>query len=81
MRWRAWAALCSAAVVSCAGGGTSEPRKPFSPAPTAGEERAVDIATDAYIYGYSLVTTEVTRVQMSQRRQGRRAARADEPVP
>jgi len=65
MRWRAWAAFCSAAVVSCAGGGTSEPRKPFTPAPTAGEERAVDIATDAYIYGYSLVTTEVTRVQMS----------------
>ena len=25
----------------------------------------VDIATDAYIYGYSLITTEVTRVQMS----------------
>ena len=26
---------------------------------------AVEIATDAYIYGYSLVTTDVTRVQMS----------------
>jgi len=64
MRWRAWAALSAAMVVSCAGGGTSQPRKPFSP-PTAGEERAVDIATDAYIYGYSLITTEVTRVQMS----------------
>jgi hypothetical protein len=28
-------------------------------------EEARDIAVDAYIYGYSLVTTEVTRVQMS----------------
>ncbi len=26
---------------------------------------AVEIATDAYVYGYSLITTEVTRVQMS----------------
>ena len=26
---------------------------------------AVDIATDAYVYGYSLVTTDVTRIQMS----------------
>jgi hypothetical protein len=29
------------------------------------DKEAVDIATDAYIYGYSLITTEVTRVQMS----------------
>lgn len=28
-------------------------------------EEAVAIATDAYVYGYSLVTTDVTRVQMS----------------
>jgi hypothetical protein len=28
-------------------------------------KEAVDIATDAYIYGYSLVTTDVTRVQMT----------------
>ena len=26
---------------------------------------AQQIATDAYVYGYSLITTEVTRVQMS----------------
>ena len=26
---------------------------------------ALSIATDAYVYGYSLITTEVTRVQMS----------------
>ena len=30
---------------------------------TSAEAR--QIATDAYIYGYSLITTEVTRVQMS----------------
>lgn len=29
------------------------------------ETDAVAIATDAYIYGYSLITTEITRVQMS----------------
>jgi len=28
-------------------------------------KEAVDIATDAYVYGYSLVTTDVTRVQMT----------------
>lgn len=28
-------------------------------------DEAKEIATDAYIYGYSLITTEVTRVQMS----------------
>ena len=28
-------------------------------------EEAQDIAVDAYIYGYSLITTGVTRVQMS----------------
>ena len=30
---------------------------------TAAQNDAVQIATDAYIYGYSLITTEVTRVQ------------------
>lgn len=29
------------------------------------DKEAIEIATDAYLYGYSLVTTEVTRVQMS----------------
>ena len=33
-------------------------------APVAPKE-AVEIATDAYVYGYSLVTTDVTRIQMS----------------
>jgi hypothetical protein len=28
-------------------------------------QEAIEIATDAYVYGYSLITTEVTRVQMS----------------
>lgn len=35
------------------------------PAPALTTEEAVQIATDAYVYGYSLMTTEVTRVQMS----------------
>ncbi len=30
-----------------------------------GEKETIEIATDAYIYGYSLITTEVTRVQMT----------------
>jgi len=30
-----------------------------------GKDEALAIATDAYIYGYSLITTEVTRVQMT----------------
>ena len=29
------------------------------------EKEAVEIATEAYVYGYSLITTEVTRVQMT----------------
>lgn len=29
------------------------------------EADAVEIATDAYVYGYSLITTEVTRIQMT----------------
>ena len=37
--------------------------------PTAGTQPSADealsIATDAYVYGYSLITTEVTRVQMT----------------
>src|SRR5215471_3604348 len=32
---------------------------------TANVKEAVEIATDAYVYGYSLVTTDVTRIQMS----------------
>jgi hypothetical protein len=36
-----------------------------SAADSAKVAEAVDIATDAYIYGYSLVTTDVTRIQMS----------------
>jgi len=41
-----------------------------SPSPVRGQDKlnekeAVEIATEAYIYGYSLITTEVTRVQMS----------------
>jgi len=34
-------------------------------ADAAAPKEAVDIATDAYVYGYSLLTTDVTRIQMS----------------
>jgi hypothetical protein len=37
----------------------------LSEMPPVAQSEAVRIATDAYIYGYSLITTEVTRVQMS----------------
>src|SRR5262245_51608375 len=51
-------------------------KKPAAPAADATKEKtsaeadakvkeAVEIATDAYVYGYSLITTDVTRVQMS----------------
>src|SRR5262245_5736903 len=29
------------------------------------EKEAAEIATDAYVYGYSLITTDVTRMQMT----------------
>ena len=38
--------------------------KPIATAEPSADE-ALSIATDAYVYGYSLITTEVTRVQMS----------------
>ena len=39
--------------------------QPATAATSAAVKEAVDIATDAYVYGYSLVTTDVTRIQMS----------------
>jgi hypothetical protein len=38
---------------------------PLAASAGVSNEEAVDIATDAYVYGYSLVTTDVTRIQMS----------------
>jgi len=39
---------------------------PSSPAQdSVSQQQAVEIATDAYVYGYSLATTDVTRIQMS----------------
>ena len=61
----AWFVGLGLGIAGCAGTGSDQaPRKPFS-GPSSGEDRAVDIATDAYVYGYSLITTEVTRVQMT----------------
>jgi hypothetical protein len=41
------------------------PAAQISETPLAEASNAAQIAMDAYIYGYSLITTEVTRVQMS----------------
>jgi len=45
--------------------GKAESQTAGQQATTLGAEEAASIATDAYVYGYSLLTTEVTRVQMS----------------
>ncbi len=39
--------------------------KPAEPAANAGLEEALSIATDAYIYGYPLVTMDMTRKQFT----------------
>lgn len=55
-------ANCLAAVAAFCllfGGTSARAAEPLTPA------QARAIATDAYIYGYSLITTEVTRVQMT----------------
>ncbi len=61
LRRTALLAILTLSITACAtsmgGGGSDEPTK--------SAKAAVDVATDAYIYGYSLVTTDVTRVQMS----------------
>ncbi|HEX5067911.1 MAG TPA: DUF1254 domain-containing protein [Myxococcota bacterium] len=50
-------------VVACA---TSEPHEPgVVPVRDVGVHEASEIAMQAYIYGYSLITSEITRVQMS----------------
>jgi hypothetical protein len=54
----------SAALLACLCG-CSKGNNTASEAQGAGVEEAVSTATDAYVYGYSLITTEVTRVQMS----------------
>src|SRR5262245_64783474 len=50
-------AVCAALAVA--------PFAATSHADTLPVQEAVSIATDAYVYGYSLVTTDVTRIQMS----------------
>src|SRR5208337_3545843 len=52
------AALLCAFLVLPASGGAQGPQG-LTP------QEAQEIALDAYIYGYSLITTDVTRVQMS----------------
>ena len=69
MTLRALAVALMAAVLATASGDsgvvTAMTRKP------AAASTAASTATDAYVYGYSLITTEVTRVQMSNVPRGR----------
>jgi hypothetical protein len=58
MKMRHTALLCVASLLFAVVGCNS---KPQSGAPTAGLEDAVSTATDAYIYGYPLVTMDMTR--------------------
>ena len=53
------ALLGTTALAAAVGGAAAQPADP------AKVKEAVDIATDAYVYGYSLLTTDVTRIQMS----------------
>jgi hypothetical protein len=46
-------------LLGCGSNQAASDAKPLAP------EEALSTATDAYVYGYSLITTEVTRVQMS----------------
>ena len=48
------------ALVACSDSGTK-----VAAGSQTGAAEALSIATDAYVYGYSLITNEVTRVQMS----------------
>lgn len=45
--------------------GIAAAQTPAAQADPAKVKEAVDAATDAYVYGYSLLTTDVTRIQMS----------------
>jgi hypothetical protein len=58
------AATLAFALISIVGFRAAAQEGSSAAAPLSADEASA-IATDAYIYGYSLITTEVTRVQMS----------------
>jgi hypothetical protein len=58
--------FCATVAISMLGLASCNSMNSPHPAPSAlSAEEAKSIAIDAYIYGYSLITTEVTRVQMT----------------
>jgi len=67
------AALFAAVLLTAAGCGEKAPEPPKREIPAAAAaavveakvKEAKEIAQEAYIYGYSMITTEVTRMQMS----------------
>ena len=77
------AALFAAVLLTAAGCGEKTPEPPKTEIPAAAAAAVVDakikeakeIAEEAYIYGYSMITTEVTRMQMSNVRRPRGCAR------
>jgi hypothetical protein len=56
-----WSLLAAPMLLLSRGSGIAQP----SEMPASAEAEARQIAFDAYIYGYSLMTTEITRIQMS----------------
>jgi hypothetical protein len=59
-------AVCAALVLAGSGRpAEADATKADAAASPVDAKEAVEIATDAYVYGYSLVTTDVTRIQMS----------------
>ena len=60
MHFCPWPSPLHRGLTACAGSGA---KQVASGQPSVDE--AVSTAVDAYVYGYSLITTEVTRVQMT----------------
>ena len=65
-RLSVFASFVTSVLVLVAACATKDPQAAGSaPARDVGVNEATEIATQAYIYGYSLITSDVTRVQMS----------------
>ena len=66
---KSWAYSALAIFLFCSGHAGARPDEKLT------DKEVLEIAADAYVYGYSLITTEVTRVQMSNvpKREGLRA--------
>ena len=61
MKTRLFGFVLTCAAILGASGCNSTPKETTT---DVSATEATSIATDAYVYGYSLITTEITRVQM-----------------